>query len=90
MASKAIISGDSHVIEPAELWSKPLPGKNVAILLVNTGNAPQNVSLPVTDVPGRPQGGKRGNELNLERNSRRSKWTVGRFVVKTRPSTDYF
>merc|ERR1712113_1382089 len=40
-----------------EIWAKPLPGKKVAILILNTVEANVTVTLSVADdVPGKPQG----------------------------------
>ena len=40
-----------------EIWAKPLPGSEVAVLLLNTAKDNVTVELSVAaDVPGRPQG----------------------------------
>jgi hypothetical protein len=40
-----------------QLWSKPLPGSKVAVLVINLGEGTEDFSLPLADVPGLSCGG---------------------------------
>ena len=39
------------------VWSKPLPGSKVAVLVINLGEGTEDFSLPLADVPGLSCGG---------------------------------
>ena len=43
-----------------QLWSKPLPGGKVAVLVLNTGKNPVSFKLPLVDVPKLSCGGGSG------------------------------
>jgi len=42
--------------ETVEVWAKPLPKSNVAVLVINTANTNVTISLFADDVPGSPKG----------------------------------
>ena len=53
---KVLNSGDGDGDGDIELWAKPLPGRRVAVLVLNAGDANATVTLDArADVPGAPR-----------------------------------